>query len=594
MTFSQELPVIRAVNFARREHVQTYVALRELMAGFRNPEDCFSWAESFCRRRAITQYPMSYLETASLKKINNKGGAEYRKLKIPSPTAMLSEAWLLYRYSLNAKNYTAAYSYRWPRPGSGQAYEHFMSGFSLRNKSITEMCKKDPTQVVFVSDVENFYPSIPVHRLRDKVSAFNKNVLASSDALESAEFCLSQTVGASSDGLWIGPPISHFYANVYLDDVDVSISSRYPNKYFRYVDDIAVVCDSKDISDVSSLCDSVFQEQGLKLSEGKSFRVSARSWILRQNLLDGRRDEDSMFVELLDTIAVYFLRYPGSYDQIRTFLRDAGFSLPVERVHALSQYNFYQRMIYSLMGSYRAAGKRQGHQGFRNAKKIYSIFSASEGDIVAQAQKCRLVFQRRAEALAESSLPAGGMERKWFAQDARFIFTRLLYLCPINTYDVIGALIPDIPELFEVRLVYRIMSSGLKSGDVIYPGAVSRTIGELFRENSMKVSDLWQYCGGDSITFRENASALSIYGAVAQLGTQFDFLAPADKAYVAAFRGESLGFRSLKDFSYVDEVESLRMRASSDGFDGYLRTRFTVREGSFLEAMLLDSENYED
>ncbi|WP_317474790.1 reverse transcriptase/maturase family protein [Cronobacter sakazakii] len=118
-------------------------------------------------------------------------------------------------------------------------------------------------------DVANFYPSIDhvklISRLRKKIR--DERVLK---LIESA--IKSPTVSKASKkdkpsilGVPQGLSISNILAAIYLSNIDQHFSNKAGIRYFRYVDDVLVLCDNKDVKEVSRDIISRFRRIKLKI-----------------------------------------------------------------------------------------------------------------------------------------------------------------------------------------------------------------------------------------------------------------------------------------------------------------------------------------
>ncbi|MCL2899512.1 reverse transcriptase/maturase family protein [Brenneria tiliae] len=104
-------------------------------------------------------------------------------------------------------------------------------------------------------DVANFYPSIDHVKL---ISRLRKNI-RDERILKLIESAIkSPTVSKASKkdkpstiGVPQGLSISNILATIYLSNIDKYFSNKAGIKYFRYVDDVFVLCDKKDVQEIS-------------------------------------------------------------------------------------------------------------------------------------------------------------------------------------------------------------------------------------------------------------------------------------------------------------------------------------------------------
>lgn len=104
-------------------------------------------------------------------------------------------------------------------------------------------------------DVANFYPSIVhdklISRLRGKIR--NENILSLiASAISSATVSMPRRDDKPSEcGVPQGLSISNILAAIYLLNIDKYFNAREDIKYYRYVDDVMILCDSSDAPEIS-------------------------------------------------------------------------------------------------------------------------------------------------------------------------------------------------------------------------------------------------------------------------------------------------------------------------------------------------------
>ncbi len=128
-------------------------------------------------------------------------------------------------------------------------------------------------------DVENFYPSIPhsklIRRVRGKIRAQNVISLIESAITTPTVATDYEKYSHNFVGIPQGLSISNILAAVYLHKIDEKYSARSNIRYFRYVDDVFILCNLTDIAHISSEIIGDFKRLGLKVhkpvdSGGKS------------------------------------------------------------------------------------------------------------------------------------------------------------------------------------------------------------------------------------------------------------------------------------------------------------------------------------
>lgn len=138
-----------------------------------------------------------------------------------------------------------------------QRHSNFQPAFSIKNTSqLIDKIKniKIPHNATLVSfDVKNLFPSVPpteVLQITDNLLLYNKcNPQTHADIMNSFEVCLKQNyfqfdnkIYTCENGLAMGNPISPLAAEIFMDNLEISIKKHQYFKsflfWYRYVDDV--------------------------------------------------------------------------------------------------------------------------------------------------------------------------------------------------------------------------------------------------------------------------------------------------------------------------------------------------------------------
>ncbi|MBI2241483.1 MAG: RNA-directed DNA polymerase (reverse transcriptase) protein [Magnetospirillum gryphiswaldense] len=113
-------------------------------------------------------------------------------------------------------------------------------------KCLRELLPAYPGGVFLRIDVKDYYPSINRHRLLDII----KKKIRKKEAIHLIRSAIeTHTSDDKDEGIPQGLSISNILASVYLRDMDAELSEKY--SYFRYVDDILVLCKDRPESDAA-------------------------------------------------------------------------------------------------------------------------------------------------------------------------------------------------------------------------------------------------------------------------------------------------------------------------------------------------------
>lgn len=201
------------------------------------------------------EFPLDYPE----KKLVNKGGTGKKRVvyTFDKQTVIFLKfiAFNLYRYDDYFENNCYAFRRDY---GAGDAIRKLKS-----NPSVSESyCLK--------IDISNYFNSINVHRLLDKLE-FMKNqdeglfdlfckILLEDRVYENGE------VVRDNHGAMAGTPLSPFFANVYLSDLD-RMFKKMGVEYYRYSDDILIFAESMELlNEYREILTREIHNEGLKFN----------------------------------------------------------------------------------------------------------------------------------------------------------------------------------------------------------------------------------------------------------------------------------------------------------------------------------------
>jgi len=138
-------------------------------------------------------------------------------------------------------------------------------------------------------DIKNFYPNIDHKILIEKV----KKQIDDEEALYLLEKVLTQVTiskgrrndknNLQSKGVAQGLSISNMLSSIYLNDLDIKYLNQTNLEYFRYVDDILILCNKNEVEKIkTSICKDT-QELLLEVHEFKDNSDKSTSGIVHQD-----------------------------------------------------------------------------------------------------------------------------------------------------------------------------------------------------------------------------------------------------------------------------------------------------------------------
>jgi hypothetical protein len=164
-----------------------------------------------------------------------------------------------------------------------------------------------PSSYLVSTDVANFFEHIQLERLRERMKELASQITTSPDLLKKIDAhcsllfdCLVNWSYEKERGLPQNRDTSSFLANIFMQDLDLSMIERgYGDRYFRYMDDIKIVCANefdarRAIKDVSI----ELRRLGLTLNSRKTVIVPASD--VQQ--IDKCLDEGSAAIQQIDEL----------------------------------------------------------------------------------------------------------------------------------------------------------------------------------------------------------------------------------------------------------------------------------------------------
>jgi hypothetical protein len=562
---------LRALNQIVRDHPFTYIGSR-ILAESLDRRLIDNWTENYLARKSSTGRRQVYGRHWLFKSLDSNGKAEYRTCLAGSPTTHLMETWLLSRLSQDDefRSHPSVYSYRWSEPTSGYIYRYFVRGYKQREADIATALGQSEDTCVLVVDFQAFYPTIDVTKLIERFKGRLKKSLLSAREQEAAIRCAEDLTSVPAvNGLPIGPPLSHFLANVFLAEVDEKLSERYGNRYFRYVDDIALVVAPSDLPAARKYLEDLADSEGLKIHPGKEEVIPAKSWI--ESVEARNVDGPDPFTRLANDLRIYLALRPNEYDDVKGLFHQSQVYLPFNKLCSTASYNRFHLFLRRMM------------------PKLRGLSNPSE--MLGRATTLRSHFWSRLQQYSSERLPANGMARRWAIQGYRFTINRLLYLAREQDRANLLNLIPDCEELATTRAILSALSTGDASDLLKFSGPSISAFCQVWLESKEGLPKV-TWSSDPKMQEWDSAAVLALYG----LGVPPDewitkLPEGTGQLMVRLAAGNKPNCRSFDDFSYSDEMESLWLTPRFDAVY-YLSTRFDNGERVFLPALDIGGDSY--
>lgn len=575
---SDETLLIRALNSTRQTYFPSYIGLR--LIGDQLPKNNFDYLKNLVSRRLIAGdqwrfksfdlYKNSYQTTRGVKH-------EYRKCLAPSPITAIAESFIL---SLLASDNAFAvpdrvYSYKWPKSNkSGSSYEFFAEGYNLRNREIAAQLNS-PNAIAVVTDIKSFYPSVQKGKILEALTSYidnsSQNLKVWRDAILGF---YSQLIDASEMGIPIGPASGHILGHLVLKGVDTELSNKFGNNYFRYVDDIVVVCSNADEDKVKREINDCIERNGFELNRDKTLVITGDEW--RHNVLRSDVDNLDNFRIFTSDLTVYLAYNPDKADTVKKLLVEAGLSIPVNRLLSLSSYSRFRYFLSGIKSRY----------GITRSLDL-ALFT-KEDEFMNRALELKKTYESSLSKLNQEPIEKVANLRRWQIQRARRIINTLFYLRSFNEWSSNDSTFEAWPELIEQRA----LSEALVSGKV-------NPILPFYGRGPAAFSEIWLEHGNGNAKFTniENVDSAEIDALISLRlsGTiSSDVLQSIqiNNSRLFDIVNSNTSSRTIPDLSYEDEFESLKLGTSEQEISELAKTRYSQTEGTALSALSLLSSEY--
>jgi hypothetical protein len=508
--------------------------------------------EGSIRKKLNSSENWSYKDITVFKGCNIEGKKEYRKCLAPSPSTSAAEAFLLNDLSeikdeIRIKN---VYSYRLAEKGASSNYVYFLTQYIQRNNDILSALEDDPAKLVAVCyDIRSFYPSVDTSTLQKKLFEFHQRFKSTKDLSLLVDFA-SHQLGKSFSGIPVGTEMSHQLADIYLHDFDNELAKLFSSRYFRYVDDITIICDRSRVDETNSIIKEKIEALGLQLNDDKFLVIDAKTWNreIENAAVDG---ED--FFQYCQDLNSWINHSDGNLKEIKRHLKDEGFNIPLEKIAV--------RKSYSL---------------------IDKAADLSPREILLKTHNLKRKYQLAAESMTSIS---PSQHSKGTLQKARRALNPLFYLLPLSEYN----LIEEVAKTHQNLITQKMVSLAFTSGD-------TKALFEFPGSTVSSYCEIWKTLGHDNKfdVFNIDFAHIKPYeiDAITTFSLHGIIKSEQDLANIDLLRflrpGVISRTRGLSRFD--SEIETLRIRLSQSAQDNLLGRREDQGEELNMQALDLGDQ----
>jgi hypothetical protein len=443
---------LKVLNQYRRRDVLAYLALRYYLENQAARTD--DWAQTVATNVVMTRSAPGYFPSEHFKEID-QGKIKHRRIHLPCANEAIAETALLSKCAGEQifQNPQCVYSYHLAEEESRfGVFKDYFGGLCSRQQAIAAACKADSKSVVRILDIQKCYPSIGLelaHR------AWLNACDASSIGAKYRELGLKllrdyrKIDTQETMGLPTGPMFSHLIANLVLRAIDDIGQRSTTVQYFRYVDDLVLVGQKREVDKLNFELKSRLDDMGLKLHDlgsPKCLELSSSTWLQGKDDFQ-RETKEVTWLSLLREMKQLLIRFPGKKESLIEAIQDAGMRLPVRDysnvVKEASNVSWYSRMAK--------------FKWFRKKVQDTSVES-----VLKVAKLLEQSYREQFEQLIELAPDMTGYERKRCVPKVRFCLSRLLYLARDDELKRLSTMALEMPEL----VVHAEVGLAIVSGNV--------------------------------------------------------------------------------------------------------------------------------
>lgn len=479
----------------------------------------------------------------------SENGVEYRDYLAPSPITSTAEAFILNKLGSELAKFRSSrvYSYILNKQDGSHNYCHYLIGYEGRNREILKILDENEGYVAIFLDVKNFYASVNTARLKrllveDAVFGRDENYFA-------LNFATNQ-LKSSPAGIPIGTELSHVLADIYLKTLDEWLSKEHGKNYFRYVDDLTIVCKIEDVDRHERRVEKFLLDIGLELNGKKREVLSRTEWADAMNTAPV---EGQDFYDYCFKVGDWMAGNREKVNWLDTELRNEGFQMPLRKISA-----------------WKARASEAGASFL------------SEKEIIQGLLDVRMKYSSALEGIAEGLSKDSS---RWYLQKTKRAINPLFYLLDIESYSSIIDAAKESTALKSQEEVSRAMKTDDCTRLVRYPGVAISSFCEIWKSTHAGGARIGRYpqrlSGAVEI---EAATTLALFEVMEPHPDLIQ--SPLWKALKPEVSSRGNGLPNFEA-----EIEAIRIGISSEHQRELLGSRLSPEEDLSLSALDLGSQS---
>ncbi|MBF0543052.1 MAG: RNA-directed DNA polymerase [Candidatus Riflebacteria bacterium] len=403
-----------------------------------------------------------------VKKISSSG-SEIRDWLCPSPVTAFAETQILSWIASSEAyvNHQATFSYLWPRLSEPASFQYYFPHYRKRDRSIHAALLNYPDCVAVVLDVQRYYPSCKKELVLAATNRALKSGMTNEQFLAAISFAES-LLENSPEGIPIGPAFGHFLGNVFLHEFDEEMGFQFPDRYFRYVDDIVVVCNKNEVSKAIEIVTNNLGKLQLSLNPEKIDIVEISEWHAWVQFSKDKEREVS-FEDCILAIAFASIPFPEKIQRLSNELEALGFLLPIKKIRSLSSNpRFHWFGYFRIINDF-----------LRNARRSKLTQIIKFGILPTLLKVRDDLFSEVADIEKYLSQKRRPTQKRWGIQRLKYAISRLMYLVPISEYRGLLKIVSPFEEVFEIQILLRAIISNNYESITNFPGRLQSAYSEL-------------------------------------------------------------------------------------------------------------------
>ena len=431
---------LRTINQYRTRDITAYLGLRYYFANQCAVRD--RWANEVASHLVLNRGDGVYFRSLHFKELLSTGKVDHRDIFLPGPNESFAESALLAECAkhLSFRQHPFVFSYRLSDDGDTQGvFKPYFIGLQERQNKIAAVCRARPDFVVRYTDIKRFYPNIQGKLALDAwIKACSSSAIpARFRDLGSKLLSDYERAGRRANygqGLLTGPMFSHLIANLLLRGVDEEMSALFPERYFRYVDDVVLVGTQAEILKGYLRLAELLNELSLELhdgSSGKDFDLGANEWINQED--DFFNKESQHWMLFVRDLKQCLVSRASSHSTLTELFSSDGFRIPLSDYYKdVSDAGYLDRLLARIEKYHWLPAK---------------IIKSTPSQLFLFAQKLRKSYSEQLDRLFDANPNAKVYSRKRAISKMRYLVGRLIYLGQPDSLAKLSDRLNSYPEL---------------------------------------------------------------------------------------------------------------------------------------------------